>query len=297
MLQLQNKKTGKGPLWLVEKKYVMGSDGGCDIRVAGEDVSANHAEFHVNGDSVELVNLVGGAALTVNGRAISGAATLNPGDVVQLGGDEFVLLDPKASKGDPVNLTSANSGWALKALNTALADKHFPLEGLQTIGRSQECDVSLGVVHLSRKHAKVTVTDRGLQVQDLNSSNGTYINGKKVNQAIAIAGDEISFDTLRFRVIGPIIDEDKTALRPSTDGDLTTIRPALKIPAQEVPAKPAAAKAKARPKAAAAQVNKVAATSTASVTSASAGDSRSKGLLWAALAVIVGAALAWFFLT
>ncbi len=297
MLQLRNKSSSKVPLWLVEKKYTLGSDGSSDITVSGAGVLAKHAELLINGDVVELINLVGGTALTINGEAVSDKAQMKPGDMLKLGDEELELLDPKASKKASPKPDQAAEGWALKALNTALADKHFPLSGSHVIGRSQECDISLGVVHLSRKHAKVDVTPSGLKIEDLNSSNGTYVNGKKVNVAKAIAGDEVSFDTLRFRVIGPIIDQDKTTMRPSSDGNLTTIRPALTMPdntgGQKASEKPAASP-KPKPRTSAPKPAKVAPKVKAQ--SVSEEEPRSTGMIFAGVAVIVGAAIAWFFL-
>lgn len=302
MLQLRNKSASKGPLWLVEEKYTLGSDAGCDVKVISPGVQSQHAELRINGDDVHIVNLVDSDVLTVNGKPVNGPTPVKVGDVLKLGKEAFDLVDPKAnSKAKPATPAPAQ-GWAFKALNTALAEKQFPLGGQQTLGRSQDCDISLGVVHLSRKHAKVTVTDSGLKIEDLNSSNGTYINGKKISQGTAIAGDEVSFDTLRFRVIGPIIDEDKTTVRPSSDGDLTTIRPALNIPAGGPgAAKPAAPRpqAKAKPKPAA-RPNKAVTKPQPQIQNTQAAPeedgSKSMGMILAGVAVLVGAAVAWFLL-
>ncbi|MFL0808991.1 MAG: FHA domain-containing protein [Agarilytica sp.] len=303
MLQLKNKNGSRGPLWLVDQKFSLGKAASCDIKISKGGVQDQHAEIHVSGDSVQLVNLVGGSDLLVNGRAVSDKKALKAGDVLSIAGEEFELVDPKASAEAKKPKPKSDSGWAFKALNTALAEKHFALTGSHVLGRSQECDISLGVVHLSRKHAKVTVTDHGLKVEDLNSSNGTYINGKKVSTAHAIAGDEVSFDTLRFRVIGPVIDEDKTTVRSSSDGDLTTIRPAVKLP--NVPgAKPASAAVKSRA-AKPASSHSASAKPAAAVSSASNGASRSSSsstdegsntavIVIAALVVIGGAAAAFF---
>lgn len=303
MLQLQNKKSNKGPLWLVEKKYTIGSDSGCDIKIAGA-VAPNHAEIVVDGDKIELVNLVGKGVL-VNGEALAERCDISAGTVISVGDAELHIIDPKSDKAP---LKAPTNEWSLKALNTALEDKHFVLQGAQTFGRSQECDVSLGVVHLSRKHAKITVTDRGLRVEDLNSSNGTFINSKKISDAIAVAGDELAFDTLRFRVIGPVLEQDKTALRGARDGELTTIRPALVIPGavstQNKPASATAAAAshdanKPRPK-----PTRPARPSTSNVTGSHApvsavgsasGEPKSYGVLIVGVLVLVGAGLAWFF--
>ncbi len=306
MLQLRNKSTSKGPLWLVDKKYTLGSDSACDVKISSPGIQPQHAELLVNGDSIELVNLVGGSELSVNGQAVSDKARLKIGDEITLGSETLALHDPKSTQEKAPAKQNANDGWALKALNTALAEKHFPLKGSQTIGRSQDCDISLGVVHLSRKHASVAVTDKGLVVEDLNSSNGTYLNGKKVSKAKAIAGDEVSFDTLRFRVIGPIIDEDKTTVRPSSDGDLTTVRPALNVAEMAAAAggkkaPPPAGAAKQKPKARPAGPVKTAkkpprVESNAASSRSEHEEPKSMGVILAGVAVIVGAAVAWFFL-
>ena len=40
----------------------------------------------------------------------------------------------------------------------------------------------------------------GVQLEDQGSTNGTYINGRRVVRGVARAGDEIGFDTVRFRL-------------------------------------------------------------------------------------------------
>jgi len=241
MLQLKYKDADKGPLWLVENKYTVGANGACDIQLSADVLSDQHAEFVVHNDRVELfVPISAGEQVRVNGNTIGDQSTLVPGDVVTFGSERFELFDPKSMK-NMAREPSIQRAWSLKALNTALAEKDFPISGSQVIGRSQECDISLAVVHLSRKHARVTVTDCGLHVEDLESANGTFINNKKVTEGIALDGDEIGFDTLRFRVKGPLIDSDRTALRPAEDGEMTTIRPAI-----DVAAHPAAADTPAR---------------------------------------------------
>ena len=89
----------------------------------------------------------------------------------------------------------------------------------------------MGVVHLSRHHARLKVTPDGLSVEDLDSSNGTFVNGKKIASAILLPGDELSFDTLKFRINGPEMDDDRTTVRPKADAEQTTVRPALNLQA------------------------------------------------------------------
>jgi len=52
-------------------------------------------------------------------------------------------------------------------------------------------------------HARLLPTDDGLLLEDLGSTNGSFLNGKRVLRGEARIGDEIGFDTLRFRLIAP----------------------------------------------------------------------------------------------
>jgi pSer/pThr/pTyr-binding forkhead associated (FHA) protein len=81
------------------------------------------------------------------------------------------------------------------------------------VGRSNECDITLSTAHLSRRHAKLFVDNGLLYVKDLESSNGTYLNGKRITEARVMRGDELRFDALSFGIIGPTDDIDKTTLR------------------------------------------------------------------------------------
>ncbi|VUD66291.1 ABC transporter ATP-binding/permease protein [Thalassocella blandensis] len=299
MLQIRRKNSDKGPLWLVEQKYTVGNDAKCDIKVTGL-TGSEHAHLLVEGDTVVVLNLRKDANIRVNGQVIADRQDVKAGDTLFFAGEEYELIDPKSTiKSSEALVPVQPQGWSLKALNTGLADKQFPITGSHVLGRSKECDICLGVVHLSRQHAKITVTEHGLQVQDLNSSNGTYVNGKKVEAALVHPGDELSFDTLRFRVFGPQLDEDKTMMRP--DENLTTIRPAVDVNAGKHAnrsSKPSAAKRKpARPSVSAhsnAQVSSHGADSSTSPTEAA--KSSNALMLLGGLAVLVGAGLAWFFL-
>ena len=52
-------------------------------------------------------------------------------------------------------------------------------------------------------HARLLPTDEGVLLEDLGSTNGTFLNGKRVLRGEAHIGDEIGFDTLRFRLLAP----------------------------------------------------------------------------------------------
>lgn len=67
-----------------------------------------------------------------------------------------------------------------------------------TAGRSQECEVWIEDQTISRKHFKIKKRGKDYELIDLNSTNGTYLNNKRVKSAVLKAGDkiQISKDTI-----------------------------------------------------------------------------------------------------
>jgi Protein of unknown function (DUF3662)/FHA domain len=68
------------------------------------------------------------------------------------------------------------------------------------IGRLPECAVVLGDTNISRRHAQVALDDGAVVVTDLGSTNGTFVNGRRVTRATVRPGDEITVGTSRLRV-------------------------------------------------------------------------------------------------
>ncbi len=68
------------------------------------------------------------------------------------------------------------------------------------IGRLPECAVVLDDTNISRRHAQVAMDDGAVVVSDLGSTNGTFVNGRRVTRATVRPGDEITVGTSRLRV-------------------------------------------------------------------------------------------------
>lgn len=226
MLQIRYKNISKGALWLVESKYTVGSGNTNAIQTGFGP--ARMVDILVSSDSIRLANLVIGADLRINDKRVSllseQNANLTHGDVFSFSDLILEVVDPKVLKAleqsESVERDVATD-WSLVALNHALTIKDFPLSGTLIFGRSKACDVCFSVTHLSRRHAKIIATKTSLTVEDLNSSNGTFVNGKKVDKETLKNGDELRFDTLAFRVHGPVkqaeaeADHDRTEIRPT----------------------------------------------------------------------------------
>ncbi|MDN4503458.1 FHA domain-containing protein [Alteromonadaceae bacterium BrNp21-10] len=92
-------------------------------------------------------------------------------------------------------------GWYLLA-------ETGPVEGLEynvtdgiTFGRAIECDITLLRSYISRFHAKFSIQDNNLYIEDLKSANGTVVNNEKIVKPRRLHnGDEIRFKDIVFKI-------------------------------------------------------------------------------------------------
>jgi|SRR3954447_3676791 predicted component of type VI protein secretion system len=70
------------------------------------------------------------------------------------------------------------------------------------IGRSRRCDFVVADPSVSRRHALLLRGDAGWTLWDLGSTNGTRVNGWRVERAVLRAGDEVELGAMRLRFAG-----------------------------------------------------------------------------------------------
>lgn len=80
--------------------------------------------------------------------------------------------------------------------------KHHRLgPGVTVVGRQEGCQLQIKSSQVSRKHCELFERDGRLIVKDLNSSNGTFVNGQRIQgQRVLAPGDELSIGGVKFRV-------------------------------------------------------------------------------------------------
>lgn len=72
-------------------------------------------------------------------------------------------------------------------------EKRYALQGDETVGRDKTCSIVVSHPAVSRVHAKITTAGRLFFVEDLKSSNGTFINNLRIEKASMKPGDVVRF--------------------------------------------------------------------------------------------------------
>lgn len=95
------------------------------------------------------------------------------------------------------------------------------------VGRSSRCAYILSNLSVSRYHADLTPHDDCIHVKDLESRNGTFVDGQRIEEAEVKCGQTLSFGSAVFHIIGN--DED------SDDGDYSNVSTYIVKAPQKMP--------------------------------------------------------------
>jgi len=175
---------------------VVGREG--DVMLPDSKVSRKHAQL-VSEDGVITVEDLGSTNGTlVNGDRLDAGSKreLNKGDTVSFGGVELKLSLPGFA--GATQMLGGNKTAALSAPPVAekvedfepaaflvLNDNEIPLkEGVSTFGRKDDNDVSISDPYISGRHGKIEVEDREIYFTDIGSTNGTFLNGSRLDSNV-----------------------------------------------------------------------------------------------------------------
>ena len=105
--------------------------------------------------------------------------------------------------GAPQGVAIVSDVYALKFISGKYQGGEFPLKGDKQliIGRSSELDIVLVEDMVSRKHAKITLAGGKITIEDLGSTNGTFVNGEKVKTSRLKEGDRILVGTSILKLV------------------------------------------------------------------------------------------------
>jgi ABC-type multidrug transport system ATPase subunit len=153
----------------VEREVLtIGRDPGNDIVIDDPVVSARHAQLRRSDARFEIVDLNSTNGLFFQGQKIA-RRSLADGDVLQIW--QTVTLQFKAGPGSLAAIPEPPQ-----------ATRHLDLRGHDTltIGRDQGNDTVLDHPLVSRFHARLTRRGATYMIEDLGSTNGTFVNGQRI---------------------------------------------------------------------------------------------------------------------
>lgn len=91
--------------------------------------------------------------------------------------------------------------WIIKFLSGPNAGKEiFFQNGLYVLGRDESCKVKLTSKGVSKRHAQIIVDASKIRIEDLSSSNGTFLNGKQIQKSTLKEGDHIALGKVIFEI-------------------------------------------------------------------------------------------------
>ena len=217
---------------LTRDDYTIGRKEGNTIRLTERNVSREHAKIHkangvassekpAEGSGFVLEDCNSYNGVYVNGLRVAEPQVLTHGDLIQIGDYRIVLqdeviTDAEAAAGAttqdikntmptaPVRgstLMERPNRFVMLAGPTPGAE--YPLTELTSIGRAEECSISVNHNSVSRLHCQVHALGEGrYEVVDKGSSNGVRVNGSDLRRSIVEPGDIIELGDVRFRFVG-----------------------------------------------------------------------------------------------
>ena len=187
--------------------YTVGSSANADIRIENKGLGDIHATLSIVDDECEVKIDNEASLISVNGKLVKGKKEVREGDLMIAAQVHMKLLSSVEVEDEVddnrTRVRMALPKYILRGVSGAYFGKTYPLRGATILGRHSECHICVNADGISRKHAQIDAEVDGLVVSDLGSSNGTFVNGKKIERADLNVGDELRLDNIRFLVQTP----------------------------------------------------------------------------------------------
>lgn len=193
-------------------QLMIGRSSNCNIVLPYAVISSQHAQLLFDGSSLYIIDLGSTNGTFLDGqRIVVGQPVLiQAGNAVILAKSNGIqiVFNPDDYEPGPLPSSSDSEPQDTK-VSTSLLEKLNRQPSI-VIGRSKECDIVLEHPTISRKHAVIEKkgTDKYL-VRDLGSTNGTFLNGKKVANAYFTPEDVLLMGRFRISLRGAARDLSK----------------------------------------------------------------------------------------
>lgn len=167
-----------------------------DLMMASRFVSSHHARIEAEGNSHKIIDLGSTNGLLFNGQRVAQHVFQN-GDVVRIG-------DPVT--GNFVTLTYNNLAQPAQSQVVQPVSRCNLTAPVVSIGREGNT-LNLPNPQVSRRHAEVRTVNGGHEVRDLNSTNGTFVNGQRIQAHQLQRSDVIQIGPFKLVYDGRSLDQ------------------------------------------------------------------------------------------
>lgn len=171
-----------------------------DIVLADEAVSRFHAVIAKKRRDWIITDTFSKTGVEVNGEKIDEKSIITDGDTITIGSTRFKFLCAEAVSDERKN-EMRNAASELKQNNSNIAyavlvdvKTHRPVYLRKKdvlIGRGDGCDIQINIDTVSAEHARIHLTSHGWALSDLNSHNGTKLNGRFISQPQLIFDEDL----------------------------------------------------------------------------------------------------------
>ena len=168
-----------------------------DVVLPFPTVSRFHAVLAKKRNEWIITDTFSKNGVVINGEKIDGKAALNDGDVIEIGSIPLVFQCAEALTSETKKRIRNQAGSGARVVAYAvLVDikTHRPVYLKKKdvlIGRDDECDIQILSNTVSGRHARIHETSRGWALSDLDSHNGTKLNGRYINQPQLIFDEDM----------------------------------------------------------------------------------------------------------
>ena len=195
---------------MLKEVATIGRRAGNDIVLDHRKVSRKHAQIKREGDNFTIEDLQSTGGTEILGEKIT-SRQISTGDIIKIGdfelhfnsgieGEEKTVFeeDDKTMFDDDKTVFYEEPIAKLIVERSQNLEGEISIEGETIIGRGEEATIQLEDQRASREHCKISLVEGKFVLTDLESSNGTYVNGEKVTEKSLEKGDKIQIGDAVF---------------------------------------------------------------------------------------------------
>ena len=189
---------------LKEAEVLIGRGARCQIVIRDDEVSREHCRLVKTSNGYELIDSASTNGTFVNGQKVTQRARRS-GEVIELG-DSVTLYYERIATGDlsgekfktptePIKRLPAPSSafghYLVLSRGAQVGAVHLMINPIITVGREAKNDIVVAEDAVSRYHLTLRRTKTGYVVEDIGSTNGTFLNGHKLEDPTTLNPDDV----------------------------------------------------------------------------------------------------------